>query len=90
MASIGLDCEGNFIFAARHFWSKSLLSQTDIVGKSFGKKSAFLEFVGVLLSFITVPDLLKGKHVLLKVDNMACVHGWSNRGLPNDPYTLQY
>jgi hypothetical protein len=40
--------------------------------------------VGVLLPFLLMPSKLKGQHVVIRVDNMACVYGWANHYLKGD------
>jgi hypothetical protein len=33
---------------------------------------------------LTVPELIYGRHVILRVDNIACVYGYENGQLKND------
>jgi hypothetical protein len=43
-----------------------------------------LELVGLLLPFIVVPNMLINQHVILRVDNMACIYGWDNKYVKED------
>ena len=88
VASIGFDEEGKVIFAYRKLWGKQMISRMkDNKGKTFGRKTAFLEFVGLLLPFLLMPEKLKNQHVVLKVDNISCYFGWENKCMKNDSYT---
>jgi hypothetical protein len=48
-------------------------------GIYMGVKSGTLEMVGLLLPFLTVPQLLRGRHVVLGVDNTSVVYAWPKR-----------
>jgi len=50
----------------------------------FGDKTTTLESVGLLLPFLTNPKQLVNKHILLRVDNMACVYGFENNSCSGD------
>jgi hypothetical protein len=56
----------------------------DEKGKAYGCKTATSELVGILLPFLTIPDLLQGRSVRLQVDNSAAVYGWLNKQIKND------
>jgi len=56
----------------------------DKKGSRFGSKTATLEALGLLLPFLTAPDLVRGRHVVLKVDNISLVYGWDKRYLKVD------
>ena len=43
-----------------------------------------LETVGLLLPFLTVPQTVKGKNIILGVDNISVVFGWENRSAKGD------
>ena len=88
VASIGFDEEGKIIFAFQKLWAKKMISGLkDNKGKEFGRKTAFLEFVGILIPFILMPEKLCNQHIVLKVDNISCHYGWLNRSMKNDAYT---
>ena len=85
VASIGISESGEICFAFSHSWSKEMISfGTDSKGKRFGDKSTTLELIGLLLPFILVPEQLRRQHVVLKVDNMACIFGWESRHVVED------
>ncbi len=50
----------------------------------FGSKSTTLEMVGLLLPFLTIPDMLGGRHVVLQVDNIAALFGWEDKQVKGD------
>ena len=88
VACIGLSEDGEISFAARHLWNIVMIEDMrDLDEKRFRNKTAFLEFVGVIMPFILVPSCLKNQHVVSKVDNISCVYAWENRGMKNDTYT---
>ncbi len=45
-----------------------------------GLKTTTLEYLGLLLPFITNPRLVMNKQVILRVDNLSCVFGWQKKG----------
>jgi hypothetical protein len=66
-------------------WPLEFLNNArDLKGAYFGSKSATLEMIGVLLPFISSPQLIAGKHVVFHVDNMSIVYGWENGYVKND------
>jgi hypothetical protein len=66
-------------------WGMHLLDEArDSRGHYFGSKTTLLEAVGVLLPFVCVPELLRGRHLVFKVDNKAVVYGWKNGGVKFD------
>jgi hypothetical protein len=56
----------------------------DRLGKRLGAKTTTLEFIGILLPFLMIPEQLQNQHIVVKVDNGACYFGWINRSCPND------
>ena len=88
VASIGFDEEGKIIFAFQKLWNKEMISGLkDNKGKDFGRKTAFLEFVGIIIPFLLMPKELQNQHVVLRVDNISCHYGWLNKSMKNDAYT---
>jgi hypothetical protein len=82
---VGFNDEGSMIHAAQYFWPrKFIVSEKDSSGIRFGNKSTSLECIGLLIPLLTTPELLAGRHVVLRVDNMACVYGFENGQLKND------
>ena len=43
-----------------------------------------LELVGLFLPFLTMPELVRGRHVSLEVDNKSVVHAWLNKSAKGD------
>jgi hypothetical protein len=69
-------------------WPKGLLvGKKSRSGAYFGSKSATLEMVGLFLPFLTQPQNLAGKHVVLQVDNTAVVYAWQKKYTVQDPET---
>jgi len=88
VASVGFNEDGHIILAVRKEWSKDMISnQVDVEGKRFGNKTAFLEMVGILIPMLMLHKSLRRQHVVFKVDNIACVHGWKNRNMKEDVYS---
>jgi len=79
VASVG-HIEGKVTRVALIRWPENLLTVAkNRNGKFFGSLSATLEAVGLLLPFLTVPAGLRGKHVLLEVDNGSVVYAWEKK-----------
>jgi hypothetical protein len=72
--SIGIDTEGEICFAAQIFWPNSLKNVEEM-----GSRTVTLEMIGLLLPFLIVPEMVRGKHVVLKVDNTGCFFAWQNK-----------
>ena len=84
-ASVGFDSDGSMIFAAQMFWpDKFIMSERDNKGSRFGDKTSTLETVGIMLPFLLAPKLVAGRHVVAKVDNLACVYGFENGQMKHD------
>jgi hypothetical protein len=56
-------------------------------GTFMGSKSGTLEMVGLLIPFVTCPKFLRGRHIVLGVDNVSVVYAWSKKYCKNDPET---
>ena len=79
MASVGFSESRKILMAFRLPWPKKMImSLCDSKGVRFGDKSTCLEMVGLLLLFLLVPVSLRNQHVVLIVDNIACVYGWDS------------
>jgi len=86
VATVGFSEKEILFFAFCHFWSKEMITMNDYMGKNFGHKTAFLEIVGLLIPFLTVPHLVINQHIVMKVDNLACYYGWLNKNMAGDAY----
>ena len=83
--SVGFDRDGIIIFAYQIFWPEGVLTSTfDGKNSNLGSKTTTLEFLGVLLPFLIIPEKLKNCHVIVKVDNIGCFYGWINRKTRGD------
>ncbi len=82
---VAFNSEGSMIHAAQHYWPKKFVSESkDSNGTRYGDKSTTLECIGILMPLLTTPELLTGRHAVIRVDNMACVFGFENGHLKND------
>ena len=73
---IGVDEIGDTMFVTQLWWPKDFITHhKDSKGCAFGNKTTTLELVGVLLPFLTIPNLLKNQHIVSRV-NMACIFGF--------------
>jgi hypothetical protein len=76
---VGFNADGSMIHAAQFFWPLPFISEAvDKNGIRFGNKTTMLECIGMLFPLITIPELLAGRHVVLRVDNIACVYSFEN------------
>jgi hypothetical protein len=72
----GFDYTGSMVHADQFFWPENFIVHSrDEDGIRFGNKSTTLECIGLLAPMLTVPELLSGRHVVLRVDNIACIYG---------------
>jgi hypothetical protein len=84
-ATVGFDHEGSMILAAQQFWPETFIMElSDSTGTRFGNKTTTLECIGMLLPFLYRPDLVANQHVVLRVDNVACVYGFENGQVRSD------
>ena len=69
----------SYIFATQHFWNSDR-SRTfvDSEGKFLGCKTTTLEFAGILVPFLSYPELLTAQTVVVQVDNIGCHSAWKN------------
>jgi hypothetical protein len=85
--NVGFDHNRKMIFMYQLYFPLELLSAVDESGVKLCFKTAMLEFIGILLPFVTVPQLLANQYVIVKVDNIACFFGWLNKQLSGDAFT---
>lgn len=86
-ASIGLSPTGKIIHAEQLFWDMNILKDNkDSKGKTLGSKTTTLEMLGMLLPFLSIPNKLKNKHIVLQVDNISCLFAWESRHSRDDEY----
>ena len=73
------------LLISRIFWPPHFIFHAkDNKGTRIAAKSSTLEAIGVLLPFLSFPEILAGKHVILQVDNLSLIHGWKKRQMNND------
>jgi hypothetical protein len=77
--------EEEVVWWATITWPLEFLNNArDSKGAYFGSKSATLEMIGVILPFLSIPQELAGKNLVIFVDNMSIVYGWENGYVKND------
>ena len=78
-ASVGFSIDGEIFYARQLFWEKGVLENSfDENGKNFGSKTMTLEFLGLLLPFLEIPEKIANQNVILKVDNIGCYHSFQS------------
>ena len=83
--SVGFSETGEIIFANQLFWPEDgLLQKKDGKGAKFENKTTRLELVGVILPYLLIPEKLVGQHIVMKVDNTACIFGWENKSVAGE------
>jgi hypothetical protein len=84
-AVVGFDCEGSMVLALQYYWPRDFITfLEDEEGTRFGNKTTTLECIGMLLPLVITPELTANRHVILRVDNMACVYGFENGQVRGD------
>jgi hypothetical protein len=76
-ASIGYNRNGEVSFIAKIDWTEKFLEFANC-------NSGVLESIGLLLPFLSIPDKLKHKEIILTLDNLAVVFAWSKKYAKND------
>jgi hypothetical protein len=85
--AVGENADGDTIFGYQAWWPREFIATaTDNKGKRFGNKTATLEMIAIISPLLLIPEKLKGKHIQLKTDNMACVFGLKDGYMKNDEY----
>jgi hypothetical protein len=83
--NIGFDEDGCIMFANQFFWPLPFIqNKKDKLLKNFGSKSTTLEFIGILIPFLLIPEKLSNQYIVIKVDNAGCFFGWLNRQVSGD------
>jgi hypothetical protein len=76
-ASIGFSLDGEIMYGRQLFFEKNVLKESfDEDGKCFGSKTMTLEFLGLLIPFLEIPEKLVNQNLILSVDNMGCLHSF--------------
>ena len=84
VASLRVTDANSFWFACTGVWLQAILKGKDEKRASFASKTTTLETIGLLLPFLSVPNIVKGRNVILGVDNVSVVFGWLNRSVNGD------
>ena len=58
----------------------------DEKGASMASKMTTLELIGLFLPLLTIPEQLRGRHIVLGVDNVSVVFAWENGSVSGDMY----
>lgn len=82
---IGLDEMGRLCLATQIWWnSQTLDTCLDEKGCRYGDKMTTLEFAGLMVPFLVMPNQLRNQHVVIQVDNISCCYGWGNGSVKGD------
>jgi len=84
VASLGLLENGGYWFLCSGRWPPAILTEYDDKGAALASKTTMLETVGLLLPFLTAADEVRGRNIVLGVDNMAVYFAWENRSSKGD------
>jgi hypothetical protein len=83
--NIGFDEEGVVIFANQFFWPFNFAqNNTDNLKKKYGIKTTTLEFIGLIIPFLLIPEKIANQYVVVRVDNSGCFFSWINRCAAGD------
>jgi hypothetical protein len=86
VASLGHYSEKAFWFVCRGKWPPCIYWLHDEKGASFAAKMTTLELVGLFLPLLTIPEIVRGKNVVLGVDNVSVVFAWENGSVAGDKH----
>ena len=83
--NVGFHYDGTIMFAFQLFWTREVLElHRDKKESRMGNKTTTLEFLGVILPFILIPEMLVNQNIEVKVDNTGCYFGWLNKQVTGD------
>ena len=87
VASVGFAGEDLF-FVGGLKWTFALMTKLrDSRGRLWGSKSSALECIGLVIPFVTRPELMRNKYVILYVDNISLIYAWEKKYCKNDEET---
>ena len=84
VASLGISESGGFWFMARGKWPRAILQGLDEKGARFCSKMTTLELAGLFMPLLSIPNRVRGKNVILGVDNTSVVFAWQNKSVSGD------
>jgi len=84
VASLGLTEDGGYWFLCTGKWPPAVLTGHDEKGAALASKTTMLETIGLLLPLLTAPDEVRGRNIILGVDNIAVYFAWENRSSKGD------
>jgi hypothetical protein len=67
-------------------WPDSIYWHMDEKGASLAAKMTTLELIGLFLPLMTILDTVRGKNIVLGVDNVSIVFAWENGSVGGDMY----
>ena len=83
--NVGFDSNGKINFVYQLFWPDAVIKHAkDEKFCRIGNKTTTLEFLGILIPFLIMPEKLKNQYIEVKVDNVGCFFGWINRHVKGD------
>jgi hypothetical protein len=86
VVSLGHYEEKAFWFMCRGKWPECIYWLQDEKGASFAAKMTTLELVGLFLPLLTIPEIVRGKNIVLGVDNVSVVFAWENGSVSGDKH----
>jgi hypothetical protein len=88
VASLGHHDEKAFWFLCRGKWPESVYWHMDEKGAGLAAKMTTLELIGLFLPLLSIPETVRGKNIILGVDNVSVVFAWENGSVSGDMYAL--
>lgn len=83
--SVGFDTKGDICFLKQLLWPDNVLDEFhDEKGCKLGNKTTMLEFLGIIIPFVIIPEKLCNKYVIVKTDSIGCFYGWLNKQASGD------
>jgi hypothetical protein len=86
VASVGHRDNKEIWFVCRGSWPESVYTHIDEKGSPLSSKMTTLELVGLFLPFLTIPEFIQKRNVVLGVDNVSVVFAWENGSVRGDQY----
>jgi len=71
VASLGHDSVSGIWFVCRGQWPPNIKVAKDEKGAAYSSKMTTPELVGLFLPFLTIPEMVRGRHIIMGVDNKS-------------------
>lgn len=84
VASVGTKSNGEIWFSCTGRWPDIIFTGSDEKGAKMASKMTMLETIGIMLPLLTIPLIVRGRNIILGVDNISVHYAWENKTAKGD------